>query len=223
MLLDAPPEAQLDIYPNLVVLTRRDRGGGWRSYPVNPDAIAQVLGRIPQSSGLLPPHTLSTGLLDGAAFYVVYVPPRSQTLTVAVGDKDATYTIITPPLLWTGRGRTYHIYALNVEGYPVRVDLALCRAPFPNVYDDGSICWGDSDPRPEAAPATIMAALDLFLAGSRFNFHIAGNKSKRRPTNVVGVYADLLPGEPYPLDDLVTSGRSLGWLIGGGPWQGGAR
>lgn len=220
MLLDTPPDLQLDIYPNLVVLTRRLQGGGWRSYPVDPAAVAQTLGKLPQSAGLLPPNTLTTGLIGGLPFYVVYLPPRQVCLTIAIGVDEAPYTIMTPPLVWGGCQHAYRIYALNQDGHPTDPSLPLCHAPFPNVYEDGGICWGDADARPEAAPGTLEAALQLFLRGSRFSFHVAGKKSRRWAANIVAHYADLLPDETYPLDDLIPMGQPLDWLLSGEAWRG---
>jgi hypothetical protein len=46
MILDQLPLAQICIYENCVVLTRREPTGAWRSYPISPEALAQALRNL---------------------------------------------------------------------------------------------------------------------------------------------------------------------------------
>lgn len=70
MITAAPPLAQIDIYEECVVLTRRDPTGAWRSYPIDAQALAQALGKLPITPGLLPPGTIAAGLHEGDTFYL---------------------------------------------------------------------------------------------------------------------------------------------------------
>ena len=217
VVLGQHPLAQLTIYPDLVLLTRDD-GTGWRSYPITPAALAQTFSSAPNVFGILPPHTLGCGTLNGIRFYAVYVPPRQVTLTTPL----RTYTIPLPPLVWAGRGREYRVYALAEEGQPTN-EVPLYQAPFPNTYRNGAICWGEVKELQEATPATLLPMLDLFLTGSQFNHHVANDKSIRRPGSILALYDDLATeqAERYPLDDLLPTGNSLVWLLSGGAWGGG--
>lgn len=221
MRLDPPPDAQIDIYAHQVVLTRRINGR-WRSYPVAPEGIAQALAGLPLSSGLLPPDSLGWGMAHGEAYYVRYLAARAVELPLRLGSAVATFRLQTPPLVWAGRGTDYRLWALNVPDRPTRGSVPLCRAPFPNSYEHGGICWGSADKPPSAtSPAAIETALGCFL-NSEFSLHVDNQKSRKYPNSVVSLWKDLTGRElPYPLDDLVETRHTLAWLLAGGPWGGG--
>jgi PRTRC genetic system protein B len=217
--LDPLPDAQIDIYESQVVLTRRINGR-WRSYPVAPEGIAAALAGLPLSSGLLPPSTLGWGMAHGEAYVVRYAPPQAVALPLRLGVALTTFRLQLPPLVMAGRGSDYLLWALNVPERPTRADTALCRAPFPNSYESGAICWGSADKPPAG---NLEAALGCFL-GSEFSMHVDNEKSKRFPSSVVGMWKELTGKDaPYPLDDLVPTTRTLGWLLAGGPWAEGGR
>jgi PRTRC genetic system protein B len=213
--LNQAPLAQLHIYESLVLLTRRD-GASWRQYPVSPDEIAQLLGRLPVASGMLPPHTLGTGMIQGAPFYVVYIPARRARIQTTA----RLYDIPLPPLIWCGHKHEYRIWALATPDEPAR-DVPLCKAPFPNCYDDGRICWGNVAQIPLATPKALDSVLKLFLEESAFNAHVAGGKSVGFPVNVIARWNDLVAteAEAYPLDDLMPAECSLAWALSGN-WGG---
>lgn len=209
------PLAELKIYESVVLFTRRD-GESWRQYPVEPDQITQLLGKLPSASGLLPPGTLGNGIKNGAPFYVVYVPARRARLQMP----KRMYEIPLPPLVWCGSRRNYRVWALGSDTYPDR-DVPLYKAPFPNCYTDGRICWGDVGQIPDATTKTITMVAKLFLEESEFNLHVADGKSLAFPVSVVARWNDLETSgaETYPLDDLMPAECSLFWALSGG-WAG---
>jgi PRTRC genetic system protein B len=217
--LSPPPELQLDLYANAVILTRRVNGL-WRSYPVAPEGVAQALAGLPLMTGLLPPDCLGWGTVGGEAFFVQYLAPRAVALPVEVGAVTTTYHLQTPPLVWAGRGADYRLWALSGPGRPMHPEVPLCRAPFPNSYEHGGICWGSAERPPAAAADTLGRALGCFL-GSKFSMHVDNQKSRRYPASIVALWRELSPETPYPLDDLVSTSATLGWLLRGGPWGGG--
>lgn len=214
---DSAPLAQITIYADLTVLTRRT-ATSWRQYPISADGLAQVLSGVPTASGLLPRHTLGTGRVNGIPFYVLYVPPMRATLRLEAQDFDVPL----PPLVWAGCGADYRIFALNAPDYPDDTKLPLLVAPFPNCYRDGRVCWGTADGRPLAAPQTLPKVLPLFLTDSYFNLHLANGKSVQYPTSVIARWRDLVDtqAESYPLDDLMPAECQLGWILSGAPWGG---
>ena len=117
-----------------------------------PNRLAETLARVPQASGLLPPHTLGVGRLQGEPFAVQYVPPRVVTLRM----ERAHYRIPLPPLIVGGWQTDYRIFAYAGDGPPTSDRAPLAIGPFPNLYADGRICWGSSDPRPTATPQTLL-------------------------------------------------------------------
>lgn len=219
MVIDRQPLVQIGVFEDAVYLTRRD-GHGWMSYPIKAEDLAAALGQIPTNSGLLPPHTIGTGTVSGQRFYVLHIAPRSAALRIT--GRKRPCVIQTPPLIWAGCGQDYRIFALNTCDAP-QAQSDLYHAPFPNTYDSGSICWGSTEARGEAAPTTMFPALDLYLEGSSFNSHIAQGRSRSRPRSVTALYRGLGAGKPYPLDDLVPAGRRLAWLLSGQAWREGGR
>jgi len=215
-ILGEQPIAELRIYESAVLYTRRDNRS-WRQYPIEPDQLAQLLGKLPNASGLLPPLTLGNGLKNGAPFYVVYVSAHTARMQM---PNDHTYTIPLPPLVWCGHRREYRVWALGVESYPDR-DLPLFKAPFPNCYQDGRICWGNVSQIPEATTKTISAVRKLFLEESAFNLHVSDHKSLAFPVSVVAQWQALTASgaDHYPLDDLMPAECSLFWALSGG-WVG---
>jgi PRTRC genetic system protein B len=215
------PLAQITIYEQLTLLTRRS-GATWRQYPISADALARVLANVPSASGLLPPQTLGTGHIAGAPFYVVYVPPHTRTLRMvgAGGGTAMPYTLPLPPLVWAGHGTDYRIWALDAPERPTRTGVPLMRAPFPNVFANGGICWGTSDPAPMASPTTLDQVLTLFLEQSNFNLHLANGKSVAFQNSVVAQWQHLTAAgaDTYPLNDLMPAESSLGWALAGSPW-----
>lgn len=207
---------QISIYERLTLLTRKTQRGIWRQYPISADGLASVLNKIPNTSGLLPRDTLGTGTHHGTPFYVVWVAPAVRRLQM----QQHLYTIPVPPLVWAGCGKSYRIWALGTEDYPTG-DLRLMSAPFPNCYSNGSICWGTVDGLPEATPRTLMSTLKLFLEESIFNLHVANGKSLEYPKSIIARWDDLeeYSSSRYPLEDLVPTDHTLGWLIRGEAWQ----
>lgn len=214
-ILGETPLAQLTIYETTVLFSRRD-GPSWRQYPVSPDQIGQLLGKLPSVSGLLPPLTLGNGLKNGAPFYVVYVPAHRARLQMP----QHLFEIPLPPLIWCGCRRDYRVWALSSDAYPDR-DQPLFKAPFPNCYASGAICWGNVSNIPDATTKTLLPIKKLFLEESEFNLHVADGKSLAFPVSVVARWQALETSgaESYPLDDLMPADCSLFWALSGG-WVG---
>jgi PRTRC genetic system protein B len=213
---DQQPIAQVLVYPDLVLLTRRsETGPGWRQYPIAAQAVAQAFSNVPMSSGLLPPGTLATGWRDGVPFFLLHVPARR----VRIQTPQQPYEVPLPPLVWGGWGTQYRVWALNTPDYPTG-DAPLCRCPTPNCYEDGRICWGNVTGLPTAAPHTLLPTLRLFLEESEFNLHLAGGRSQRKPVSILALYEELEQREAdtYPLDDLVPTAHTLAALAAGKGW-----
>lgn len=217
VVIGGTPLMEVRIYETTVLVTRRTAHGGWRSYPVKPEALAQTLARVPASSGLLPAGTLAAGTIAGAPFLVTYVPPAVRS----VQTSQRMYRIPTPPLVIGGCGRDWRVFALATEAYPADMALPLFVAPFPNCYRDGRICWGDVAGVPEASGKTVGTVRRLFLEESAFNGHVANGKSVAYPVSVLAQWDALeaAGAEAYPLDDMIPAECQLSWLIGGGPWS----
>lgn len=220
LLVDQEPEVQLCFYRDAVVKTERTAHGGHRSYLVDPQQLARVMAGVPLTSGGLLPGTLATGWVGGIPFYVLVLAAQVVTIEAEMVGGVRSYTFQTPPLIWAGHGQDYRLWALAMDDSWPWTDRPLYRAPFPNVYDSGAVCWGTA-PRPAPArPETMLPTWAAFLGGSRFSLHVVQDKSRRWPANILLAYTDLGPATPYPLEDLVPAGWSLRAVVAGTLWGG---
>jgi hypothetical protein len=67
--------------------------------------------------------------------------------------------------------------------------LTVYRAPFPNIYDNGRICWG-SHRVPRVNVNNVVNVWRRFF-GTPFNEHIANKKCKSFPNNVLDLLRQL--------------------------------
>lgn len=215
MVMDRPPLAQICIYDDCIVLTRRETSGAWRSYPISPDALAQTLGKLPITAGLLPEGTIGAGLRDGDAFYVQHLPAGPARLQLLEAGQASMLRVMLPPLIWAGWRDHYRIFALGPHTN-LAADTPLYHAPFPNVYTSGGICWGNVRVQ-RASPTTTPAMRRLFLEESQFNSHLDSGKSKSGRSAIAQLRYVAKRGAdtPYPLDDLLPTGLRLGALLDG--------
>jgi hypothetical protein len=86
-----------------------------------------------------------------------------------------------------GWGSRYYVWALPNKKFDPK--LPVLRAPFPNVYDNGRICWG-SHKVPKVTVNNISNVWQMFF-GTAFNEHIASKKCKSFPQNVLDLLRQL--------------------------------
>lgn len=216
MILDRQPNIQVSIYGSQVYLTKRS-GAGFVTYPVDASEIVSAFSKLPTTTGILPPNTIATGLRMGKPFYAVVMPAREYLLKVLAPDGVQARTVALPPMLWCGWTNQYRVFGLLTDS-PTRTYEPLMRAPMPNTYDDGKICWGDVTKLPSASADAMRSVWSLLLEGSNFSLHVTQNKSKRFPTNIVSMWECLTPGAPYPIADLMPTGLSLAAVTDGSLW-----
>ena len=104
--------------------------------------------------------------------WAVYVT-RPQMVQI-VTDQDEKLNIPIPATLFLGWGSRYYLWALPSKRFSP--NLPVYRAPFPNIYSNGRICWGNHRV-PKAAAVNIRRAWEMFF-GTAFNEHISSNKCK---------------------------------------------
>lgn len=207
--LDQPAPMIIHFYDQLTLLERwTDR---YRTvYPIHLDSLAEVLGRTTVNSGILPQNTLATGKRNGEAWILRYIPPAMRTLHI--GNTEKAFTVPSPPLVWFGCGQNYRLYALNTLDYPNQHTI-LFQAPYPNVNATGGICWGSTGTVLHANHDAMDTMLERFFA-SGFNTHLDNNRSRRKPSSVLDLWAELAKqqAESYPLDDLIACSIKLSEL-----------
>lgn len=226
-----------------LVFRMTNEAGGKVERFISSAQARQAFTGLPVESGWLPPGIMRYGTGTLGEWAVGFVPPKVHELEITSegsptkcarcgqspdarehiasehGDhvfEGSTWMdrlrVPLPGLVWFGLGTTYFLWAVKTE--TLQPYQEIYRAPLPNTYADGSICWGLLKPERMTA-ATFFKAYDLFM-GTTFNNHLANAKSKRAPEDVRVVLRDLgqpadqlytrtLGGPPvkYPVEDLV--------------------
>lgn len=170
--------------------------------------VKAAFAQIEHDTGWLPAGVVRSGHNQQGPWYVYSTPPRGKA-TIQVDDQQMTVPL--PRLVMIGAGMSFYLWALKDEHFSR--DAKAFRAPFPNVRDDGSICWGTASPG-EADPTSAKKVFDLFFQ-TVFNADLANGKSVRFPRDVRKQLRTLdeQAARRYPLDDLVTTQYPIGQLI----------
>jgi hypothetical protein len=163
---------------------------------VSVDDLVAAFSRVPLSSGLLPANCLFWGRENGQIRIAIYVPGRRWQLQTA----ERIFHVPLPPLLFTGAGEQYRVFA--VKRRPHETPFELYNCPTPNVHPTGVVCQG-SAPFPGCASDTIEPALNLFLEGSLFNGDLAANKCRSFPDDVRELWQQLERERRFPRGELV--------------------
>ena len=150
-----------------------------------------------QDTGWLPVGVLRAGS-NARGEWVVYTE-RAQVIHI-VTDKSERLKVPIPATLFMGWGSRYYMWALPNKKFDPK--LPVFRAPFPNVYDNGRICWG-SHKVPKVTVNNISNVWRMFF-GTAFNEHIAGKKCKSFPNNVLDLLRQLSQEEAtsFPYKEL---------------------
>lgn len=118
---------------------------------VSPEDVARAFGKITYDTGPIPEGIIRMG--RGASGYWGILRTQPQIVEMSFLDEDTIKAPI-PGCILFGMGDKYRIFAEGKGG--------LFHAPFDNVYDDGSICWGRN------SVPTVKNAQDLLKAWTLF-------------------------------------------------------
>jgi hypothetical protein len=144
--------------------------------------------------------------------WFVYIAPK-QKLSIQVVMSKGEMKILTLPIpitLLVGVGMQYYLWAVAHNFSP---DSSMYHAPFPNVHDNGSICWGQNTP-PKAHHRHAEAVWRLFFE-SRFNGDLANGKSHKFDGDIRRMLAQVARKkvDTYPEADLVRMNRSMRGIL----------
>ncbi len=150
-----------------------------------------------QDTGWLPAGVLRAGS-NARGEWVVY-KARAQVIDMLT-DKGEKLRVPIPATLFMGWDTRYYLWALSNKKFDKK--LSVYKAPFPNVYDNGRICWG-SHKVPKVSVNNIKRVWQIFC-GTAFNDHIAGKKCKSFPDNVLDLLRQLSREEAttFPFKEL---------------------
>ncbi len=211
-LLESPPVLQLKFYEFGIVMHRQTEQGE-TAYLVDADQVATTLAaRVCFAPGLLSSRTV-TVIQEGTRKILVEYRRRQKTALLLAGQDPLVVPLPALLLLRVTVGDErpdYRIYA--VKERPTTLDVSLFRAPLPNIYPDGRICWGSV---PQVSPASLQGSvLDKdwsLLLGTLFTDHACTGKSQQFPGDIRTMYTALQTrrSRVYPNRDLVAANLTL--------------
>jgi Prokaryotic E2 family D len=192
------------------VFTMHTLGGTRVEKLVSPMAVREAFTLIPVDSGWLAPNlkfggVVRWGLVRGVEWCVMFLPPARHNLELTEMDgPDQTIgriEVALPGIVVAGFGVSYFIWAVKTGHLDPFQEIY--RAPLPNIYADGAICWG-AQKQPQASASAIAETWALFAYQTTFNNHLPNAKSKSEREDVRKVLrATAAEGCAYPVDDLM--------------------
>jgi hypothetical protein len=215
------PSLTLSFYSFGATLLKRD-GDQVSEYPVDPAQVAVALSaKIRFDTGLLSDSTLLVRQEGVKKTVVDYRAPQKTGLYL--DESDTPLRVALPGLLLIritseDRNPQYQVYA--VKKRPVTLDEPLFHAPIPNVFSNGTICWGTVQAVTDTALKGARLAADwAVLLGSRFNDHGVGGKSKSHPKDIRQFLIALegRKARSYPKADLLPVKQTLAQVVRDAP------
>lgn len=214
---------ELLFFPYGMVL-RHNTPAGTTEKIVDPEDVAKVLAALAQkravhSTGLLSENTLYV-IEDAVARTIVeYRPPQKTGFWLDGSDEPIRVPL--PGLLMIrsiplGGQADYRIFA--VKERPTSDSAQLFVAPLPNVYADGSICWGNVKRLPDSQLDKVSLAQDWqMLLATKFNDHVVGGKSNAYKGDIRKLYMEMerRKAKRYPLGDMLRANRTLDYALKG--------
>jgi PRTRC genetic system protein B len=202
--LEADVAARLSFLISDELLFQWRAGENVQSKLISAQDARRAFANIDDDSGWLPAGVVRTGRNSRGSWVVYVVPPQRVRITT---DQGEALHVPIPMSLFVGWGRRYYLYAL--QGKKFDANAPVYRAPFPNIYENGRICWGGHKV-PEVTPANIGKTWKLFF-GTTFNNHIAGGKTVSHEDNALDLLRELFAGEKkvFPAGELVRQAYSV--------------
>lgn len=189
---------------HLFVMTNQE--GGVVERFISDAAVREAFSGIPIDSGWLRPEIVKWGNGKLGEWAVAFFAPQVHELDItseSAADAPEQFTlerlqVPLPGLVFFGLGTQYFLWAVKTQKlHPYQ---EIYRAPLPNVYVDGKVCWGLVKP-PRVTARAIFDAWELFIK-STFNNHLANGKSKAHREDVRVMLRQAYTGD-YPITDLV--------------------
>lgn len=169
---------------------------------VGPEAVREAFTTERIDSGWLGPGIVRVGRTPSGPFAVAFVTAGRREITIAPADAESfVLRVPVPPLVAVGSGQGLHLFAVRPNEFDA--DAAVCYPPFPNLFADSRVCWGQNQ-SPPVDHTRILAAVDLYFS-TPFNLNEAARRSRAFPANVADQLRRLerRRARTYPVDDLV--------------------
>ena len=195
------------------------RGGQVVRKGVSAESVRAAFVEEAVDSGWLPEGVMRWGSGPEGIFLVKFIPPSKHEIRLAMQDGAEPLIIrpVLPALVFAGVNQTYYVWAM--QGNTCDPTAQLFRAPFPNIYPDGHICFGNNRP-PVAGWKTLDEAWRLFLT-SPFNADMASGSSQASPHDVRRQLMAMAKAKArrYPERDLVPYRSGLRDVMRSKEWR----
>ena len=167
-----------------------------------------AFAKMEEDTSWLPSGVLRCGRNSRGVWAVYVALPQIMHIST---DQNEVLSIPIPMSLFVGWGHRYYLFAL--PGKVFDVNDRVYRAPYPNVYDNGRICWG-SHKVPVVTPLNIRQTWQFFFA-TTFNAHIASGKTRRHSENALDLLRELSAArkKSFPARELVQQANSVNACI----------
>ena len=174
------------------------------------DVAAAFDGRE-EDTGWLAPGVVRCGHNAGGDWYVYSTPPQTVLINLDDGEEISTIQIPIPRLVMLANGGLFYLWALADKAFTP--EATAYKAPFPNVHENGRICWG-TNTAPKISLAKAREPWKLFFE-TPFNAHLVNGKSQAFTNDVRRALRGLADRKVrrYPADDLITECSKIGRLI----------
>lgn len=161
-----------------------------------PEVLA-AFTRSGTDSGWLQDGIMRAGNSSRGNWFVYAVEPTKVEIQIGQGEP---ITVPIPATVLVGIGHTFHLFALAARQFHIGAEVFA--APFPNVYPDGRICWGQNA-APKADAGNARSVWELFFRAP-FNGDLAQGKSTKFKDDIRKQYALLAGKKNYPVKTLVS-------------------
>lgn len=169
-----------------------------------------AFARLEEDTGWLPAGVVRCGRNPRGAWAVYVAPPQVMNILT---DQHEVLTIPIPMSLFVGWGHRYYLFALRGKAFDAHGPVY--RAPYPNVYDNGRVCWGNHKV-PSVTVLNIKQTWGFFFA-TAFNAHIASGKTRTHPENALDLLRELSAArkKSFPARELIQQAGSVDACIEG--------
>lgn len=191
-------------------LFRWQKKGIWESKFVTIEDVAASLTNTEIDTDWLGSGIIRCGRSPRGDWFVYTAAAQKRDLVIVTSAGTEKVTLPLPATVLIGIGNAYYLFAGAQYG-PLNKDSKIYKAPFPNIYSNGRICWGNNH-RPLAQHCHAEEVWNLFFE-TPFNEHLVNGKSQACEKNVNEKLLSLAGQKKYPLDDLVSENTHLYYLV----------
>lgn len=166
-------------------------------------------------TGIYPSCLLHFEHLDGYNYNMVWYRPEEQRVIHFSEDLHIPDgKVWVPPLIYQAKNKNLTVLALGSNDRP-DLKTQLCKAPFHNTSDDGSVCLGNAKSLKSASKKTFQSEIeyweDMFW-NSKFS-HLAGSSNPTKSNLSLIWSAQVQKGERFPMEELKPSRLTLKKLL----------